>query len=583
MLPLSLSLSLSSLPYPQCWKCQAWVAFRDFLAALDAWIDTAESSGNTLTFNSHPRFANVAMSQAGQCDLDVDLERQHPTPTVGHEPQWGAPSKTVENGQITEGHKDDGRTGASRDEQVPRRHADLPQAASADGAKSADAAELPPQHSRKYRAKRELRRITLHFTPSWFSVNMGTGISSILLHQLPYQFRGLGIISNVIFALNVLLFCIFLGLSVARYTIWPTMGPTMLFHPTQSLFLGTLAMGFATIVNMCALSAAPAWGPRFALFTWALWWIDAALSIVICIGLPFLQFTRHNQSLDKVTGVWFLPVVSTIVAAASGGIVAEILPPAHARLTLVVSWILWGTGFPLAILLMALYYGRLSIYKIPPASLIISAFLPLGPCGQGAFGLLQMSYALKRIMRKDGHALVAGETMDEAQLFASAIYASTIPVALVIWGLGLVWLAIAIGFLIDLALVSRLTFNLGWWGFTFPLGVFCTATTQLGKELDSGAFKVIGTVLSLVEVALWLYIAVRTLIGAASGKLFFSPCLAEQGGDPPKYIAPARKYEYEPRQTLPVGGSSRERARKALGRIARSASPRSRSRGRSSA
>ena len=44
---------------------------------------------------------------------------------------------------------------------------------------------------------------------------MGTGITSILLHELPYQFRGLGIISNVIFGLNVLLFFLFLGISMS--------------------------------------------------------------------------------------------------------------------------------------------------------------------------------------------------------------------------------------------------------------------------------------------------------------------------------------------------------------------------------
>jgi tellurite resistance protein TehA-like permease len=43
---------------------------------------------------------------------------------------------------------------------------------------------------------------------------MGTGITSILLHELPFQFRGLGIISNVIFGLNVLLFFL-LGISMS--------------------------------------------------------------------------------------------------------------------------------------------------------------------------------------------------------------------------------------------------------------------------------------------------------------------------------------------------------------------------------
>jgi len=401
----------------------------------------------------------------------------------------------------------------------------------------------------RVRAKREIRRVTLHFTPSWFSVCMGTGISSILLHQLPYQFKGLGIISNVVFGLNVLLFVLFTGISIARYTIWPKMMWMMLYHPTQSLFLGTFPMALATIVNMCAISAAPAFGQHFVVFTWILWWIDAVIAVFSCIGLPFLQFTRHEQSLDKVTGVWFLPVVATIVAASSGGVVAEILPPAHARLTLIVSWILWGTGFSLAFLMMALYYGRLAIYKIPPATLIVSAFLPLGPCGQGAFGLLQISSVLYKISKETGQALASTSTTSsaEAQIMATAIYAVSVPIALVLWGLGLVWLILAIGFLIDLAIVQELSFNLGWWGFTFPLGVFCTATTQLGKELDSGGFRVLGTILSLIEVFLWLFIAIKTTIGALSGKLFFSPCLAEQGGEPPVIVKPARKYGYVPR------------------------------------
>ena len=53
---------------------------------------------------------------------------------------------------------------------------------------------------------REWRRRILNFTPSWFAVNMGTGITSILLYNLPYQFNGLKVIGIVIFLLNVLLF-----------------------------------------------------------------------------------------------------------------------------------------------------------------------------------------------------------------------------------------------------------------------------------------------------------------------------------------------------------------------------------------
>ena len=35
---------------------------------------------------------------------------------------------------------------------------------------------------------------------------------------------------------------------------------------------------------------------------------------------------------------------------------------------------------------------------------------------------------------------------------------------------------------------------MGWWGFTFPLGVLTVATTTLGVEMPSKFFLVLGTV-----------------------------------------------------------------------------------------
>ena len=56
-------------------------------------------------------------------------------------------------------------------------------------------------------------------------------------------------------------------------------------------------------------------------------------------------------------------------------------------------------------------------------------------------------------------------------------------------------------------------------GFTFPLGTFCTATTQLGKELGSSGFKILGTILSLIEVLLWLFLSILTLVQVLQGKV----------------------------------------------------------------
>ena len=76
------------------------------------------------------------------------------------------------------------------------------------------------------------------------------------------------------------------------------------------------------------------------------------------------RFTRHHHEVSGVTGVWLQPSVSTIVSSATGALIAEHLPASHAKLTVVVSYILLGTGFLPALLIMGMYFQRLAIYKV---------------------------------------------------------------------------------------------------------------------------------------------------------------------------------------------------------------------------
>jgi tellurite resistance protein TehA-like permease len=110
------------------------------------------------------------------------------------------------------------------------------------------------------RDRRGWRAAIRNFTPSWFSVNMGTGIVSILLHNLPYNGVWLYWISVAIFCCNVALFALFTVVTVMRYVLWPEIWMKMIRHPTQSLFIGTFPMGLATIINMVVFVCVPAFG-----------------------------------------------------------------------------------------------------------------------------------------------------------------------------------------------------------------------------------------------------------------------------------------------------------------------------------
>lgn len=64
-------------------------------------------------------------------------------------------------------------------------------------------------------------------------------------------------------------------------------------------------------------------------------------------------------------------------------------------------------------------------------------------------------------------------------------------ISLLMWSFGLIWLVFALA---TILYRSPFPFNMGWWGFTFPLGVYAANTTQLGIEMDIMFFKVLGTV-----------------------------------------------------------------------------------------
>lgn len=94
-------------------------------------------------------------------------------------------------------------------------------------------------------------------------------------------------------------------------------------------------------------------------------------------------------------------------------------------------------------------------------------------------------------------------------------------VALTIWGFGLVWLIIAISSILNVRTRGeKIPFNMGWWGFTFPIGVFTSATLQFGTELDSVAFRVLGTIFTVTLVILWLTVAVGTAVKAWNGVMW---------------------------------------------------------------
>lgn len=232
---------------------------------------------------------------------------------------------------------------------------------------------------------------------------------------------------------------------------------------------------------------------------------------------------HSGTELASMTAAWLLPIVSPIVAAATGGVVAEALLPLHparAAATVIASYVLWGTGVPLALAVLVIYFQRLAVHKLPAREVVVSVFLPLGPLGQGGFGVMQLGKVARMLFPITG--TLGGGDEQLAARAGEVLYVVGWLMAVVMWGFGLVWLFFAVA---TISRCKRFPFNMGWWGFTFPLGVYAVATVRMGEELPSGFFRVLGTGLSVVVALLWVGVAAGTVRRAWSGEMFFSPCV----------------------------------------------------------
>ncbi|KAF2735278.1 sulfite transporter Ssu2 [Polyplosphaeria fusca] len=362
------------------------------------------------------------------------------------------------------------------------------------------------------------RRVVRNFSPSWFSVTMGTGIVSLLLITIPFKANWLYWLSVVFFALNTLLFFAALSVSILRYTLYPEIWRVMIADSTNSLFLGTIPMGFATLIEAWIFLCIPYWGPWAVTCAWVCWMLDCVVALTVTISLTVLLISASEaQALHRITAAQLLPIAATIVAAGTGAEVAKVLSnPEQALGTLVFSYVLWGMATPLAMTVLVMYYTRLALHKIPPREIVVSSFLPLGPLGMGGYTIMYLGEVSRDVFSQT-------HFFQDVPIAGDIFYILGVFIALIMWAFGLTWLCFALASIYK----SRpFPFNMGWWGFTFPLGVFAVNTIEIGLQMPSLFFRVLGTVFSVAVILLWCVVAIGTVRGALDGKLFYAPCLA---------------------------------------------------------
>jgi C4-dicarboxylate transporter/malic acid transport protein len=257
------------------------------------------------------------------------------------------------------------------------------------------------------------------------------------------------------------------------------------------------------------------WADRAVPLAQAFWWVDVALALCSAWLVPHCMFTRQRHELTAMTAVWLLPLVAAEVAAASGALLAAHLPVgSQSTRIIVLSYALWGASVFPALGVLVILFLRMALHRIPGSEMAATSWLSLGPIGTGALALLLLGEQAQRVFAGSQFESI-GEAAKDFGVIGG----------LMLWGYGLWWLGIAVLTTCRQASDS-LRFNMGWWAFTFPLGVYSLATLGLGRALSMGFFQIVGTSLGILLLGAWVLVGWRTLGGVIGGQLFVAPCLS---------------------------------------------------------
>ncbi|KAF8066190.1 methyltransferase [Scenedesmus sp. PABB004] len=368
------------------------------------------------------------------------------------------------------------------------------------------------------------------FTPSWFTVSMGTGSLGVTIAAFPFRFAGQQPIAWAFWWLAALQFIACSALLAGRALLFPVTLLKLFAHPNQSLFLGAIPMALSTISNGVVIFWTPHFGFSATTAAHVLFWVNLPCVLLCILLMPLTMFIIHTHESHTMSAAWLLPVVPAVVAANSAGVIASALPPEAAEAAvglLYVGVALLGIGFLLAYQVTTIYYNRLALHCLPAREVIISSFLPVSPMAMTAWAVLNLSAAASHALVDYGRAHPAHALLDPNWLasMAPGWAAVSSALGLFLWGFSTWWLLVAVASVSTLCRTG-IPFNLGWWGSVFPVGVWTGVTLHLGRVTHSSALTAIGTGAVCVHAGLWLAVATLTAHRGWTGRLFHAPCLA---------------------------------------------------------
>ncbi|KAJ9616607.1 hypothetical protein H2200_000326 [Cladophialophora chaetospira] len=365
------------------------------------------------------------------------------------------------------------------------------------------------------------RALVQDFGPIWFTWCMNAGILGTLLHQLPYQFHGLHVLSTIFFILSLILYVFFSGVYILKFAIYRRKAYDELLGNVVDLCLFPCwSIAFMTLVSFVTLvaSRAPWGGHPFTILAVAMWWIVTAWSFSMLVFVFTILIQRHTILDRQLPTLIIIPAVGVATLAAVGGLVTCLAHDISAGLAvpiIVMSICAVGVGIILGMMLYTYLFHQLLAKGWPAPPQTATLFILVGPVGQSAAALQLIGQAADT----QGHFAAYSKGFLFTKSAAYSFHVACLLMALLMTGLGAVWLAFAFCAMLDRAYHRQLVWAPTWNAVIFPTATLATSTLLLGSELDSPFFRVVTVVIIVFLLLVFFLNICFTLWGIFKGQL----------------------------------------------------------------
>lgn len=313
--------------------------------------------------------------------------------------------------------------------------------------------------------------------PAYFALVMATGIVSIASHL-----QGFTRISTILFALNIIFYCVLWILTVLRLARFANaMIADLLDHGRCVGFFTTVA-GTCVLGSQCIIIAS---NPMAAM---ALWFFGIALWIL----LTYAVFTSLTVKAIKpalaqgINGGWLVAVVATQSVSVLGTQLAPFLPR-HQEIVLFFTLSMWLGGGMLYIWIISLIFYRYTFFSLEPSDLSPPYWINMGAMAISTLaGTLLIAATPNSSLLLQFAPFLKGFT-----LFFWATATWWIPMLFILGAWRHLWRRFPI------------RYDPLYWGAVFPLGMYTACTIRLSQAIDVPFLAVVASAFLWIAMAAW--------------------------------------------------------------------------------